>query len=163
MSRVLAVATLTVVYLLMLDSVDPLDVAAGLVISGTVIGLLGRFLFQGPALAAAELAARIVRFPRFAVAIVMEIVAGTWQVALVVMGIRPLAKPGIIAVPIGDRSPTGVAATTLAITLSPGELLVDIDAERGVMLIHVLDAADPDAVRERYAEFYERFQRGVFP
>jgi multicomponent Na+:H+ antiporter subunit E len=31
------------------------------------------------------------------------------------------------------------------------------------MLLHVLDAADPDAVRRHHAAFYERHQRSVFP
>ncbi len=31
------------------------------------------------------------------------------------------------------------------------------------MLMHVLDATDPDAVRARHDEFYDRYQRAVFP
>jgi multisubunit Na+/H+ antiporter MnhE subunit len=56
-----------------------------------------------------------------------------------------------------------LAATALALTLSPGEVLVDIDRSRGVMLVHVIDAHDPDAVRARHDHFYRRYQRGVFP
>lgn len=163
MSRLLTIALLTATYLLVLDSVHLLDVAAGVVVAVCVVALLAPLLFSAPAIPGVELAKRIARFPRFAAAVVWEIVLGTWQVALVVMGLRPLLSPGIIAVPVGDRSQTGIAVTTLAITLSPGELLVDIDEDRELMLIHVLDARDPDGVRERYAAFYERYQRGVFP
>jgi len=66
-------------------------------------------------------------------------------------------------VPIGERTTSGVAVSALTTTMSPGEVLVDIDWERGVMLIHVLDARDPDAVRARHLRFYERYQRRVFP
>jgi multisubunit Na+/H+ antiporter MnhE subunit len=31
------------------------------------------------------------------------------------------------------------------------------------MLVHVLDASDPDAVRRHHDRFYERYQRMVFP
>jgi hypothetical protein len=31
------------------------------------------------------------------------------------------------------------------------------------MLLHVLDARDPEAVRRRLDAFYERWQRPVFP
>ena len=42
-------------------------------------------------------------------------------------------------------------------------LLVGVDEEKRVMLIHAIDAADPDAVRESQQEFYRRYQRRVFP
>ncbi|MDP9369920.1 MAG: hypothetical protein M3Q03_16890 [Chloroflexota bacterium] len=32
-----------------------------------------------------------------------------------------------------------------------------------MLLIHVLDATDPDAVRAEHERFYRRFQRHVFP
>ncbi|MBA2375274.1 MAG: Na+/H+ antiporter subunit E, partial [Rubrobacter sp.] len=48
-------------------------------------------------------------------------------------------------------------------TLSPGTYLVEVDWERGVWLIHALDASDPDEVRRDRHEFYERYQKRVFP
>lgn len=163
MSYLLALILLAGIYLLTIVSLDPLDVAAAFVLSALVLALTRRFLLEGPAPSAGQLIRRIARFPVFSLAVVREIVLGTWQVALVVVGIRPVVRPGIVAVPIGDRTPNGVAATALAITLSPGEVFVDVDWERDVMLIHVIDARDPDAVRAHHDRFYERFQRGVFP
>jgi multisubunit Na+/H+ antiporter MnhE subunit len=46
---------------------------------------------------------------------------------------------------------------------TPDTLLVGVDEEKRVMLIHAIDAADPDAVRESQQEFYRRYQRRVFP
>jgi multisubunit Na+/H+ antiporter MnhE subunit len=104
-----------------------------------------------------------VRFPVLCLAVLHEITVGTWQMALVVTGLRPLREPGIVAIPVGDRSTAGVAASALLATLSPGEVFVDVDHERQVMLLQVIDASDPDAVRERHDAFYRRYQRGVFP
>jgi len=84
-------------------------------------------------------------------------------VALVVLGRRPLDCPGIVAIPIEERTPIGVAVAALAFTLSPGDVLIDVDEEEQVMLIHVLDASDPEAVRARHRNFYERWQRRAFP
>lgn len=159
----LVLLLLAATYLLTLASLDPLDVATALVVSAVVLVGMRRFAFPGGSVPGGELARRLARFPLFCAAVVWEIVVGTGQVAAVVVGLRPLRRPGIVAVPIGERSPNGVAATALAITLSPGEVFVDVDWEAGVMLIHVLDAGDPDAIRERYGHFYERFQRQVFP
>jgi multicomponent Na+:H+ antiporter subunit E len=162
MSRVLATLLLAATYLLALASLDPLDAALAMLLAVAVLAGLRRFLFDRPPLGALETGKRLLAFFPFAFAVIVEITRGTWRVALIVLGLQPLRRPGIVLIPVGERSPTGVAVTALAITLSPGELLVDIDTERDVMLIHVLDARDPDAVREHYANFYERYQRRVF-
>jgi multicomponent Na+:H+ antiporter subunit E len=66
-------------------------------------------------------------------------------------------------VPIGDRTPSGVSAWAVVTGLPPGSFFVDVDRERGVALIHILDASDPEAFREEQEDFYRRYQRGVFP
>ena len=106
---------------------------------------------------------RVAAFPLFVVGVLGDIVSGTWDVALRVLHLRRLEQPGIVRVPIGDRTERGVAVSALATTLSPGSVLVDIDWERRDMLLHMIDARDPDAVRERLQRFYDRYQRRVFP
>jgi multisubunit Na+/H+ antiporter MnhE subunit len=88
---------------------------------------------------------------------------GSWQMGLVVVGIRPLVAPGVVAVPIGDRTPTGVAVSGIATTLSPGTMLVDVDWAARTMLIHAMDASDPARVIAAHQHFYDRWQRHVFP
>ena len=97
------------------------------------------------------------------VVVFRDIVVGTWEVALVTLHLRPLERPGIVAVPVGDRTPFGVAIWTLVTGLPPGSYFVDVDRERGVALIHVLDAGDPEAFREQQEVFYRRYQSKVFP
>lgn len=163
MKVVPAFVLLVAVYALTLASAHPLDVVAGGIVAAALLASLRRFLFSGEPLAPPSLATRIVSFPRFALAVACEVARGTWLVARVVTGRRPLPRPGIVSVPIGERTRGGVAATALAVTLSPGEVFVDVDWEREVMLLHVLDAGDPDAVRRHHAAFYDRHQRPVFP
>ncbi|HVL31299.1 MAG TPA: Na+/H+ antiporter subunit E [Solirubrobacteraceae bacterium] len=163
MSYAFTLLLLTLAYLLTLASFDPWDVAIGALLAAGVLAWSRRALPASGRTGAGLLLRRIAAFPLFAAAIVREVVTGTWQVSLIVLGLRPLARPGIVAVPIGERTPTGVAATALALTLSPGEVLVDIDDRSQVMLVHVVDASDPDAVRARHDEFYRRYQQGVFP
>lgn len=163
MRAVFALLLLVLVYALTLASFDPLDLLTGTVLSGALLVALRGFLFTGEGPSGAALARRIVHFPLFAGAVVVEITRGTWDVARMVVDRKRLRRPGIVAIPIGDRSRTGVAATALAVTLSPGEVFVEADWERGVMFFHVIDAGDPDAVRRHHADFYERYQRAVFP
>lgn len=161
--RVVAVLLVAGVYLLALASVDPRDVLVGVVLAAGLVWGLGGLLFRGGDPGVGELLRRAVAFVPFAAAVAWDITRGTWAVARVVLHVRPLERPGIVAVPIGGRSRSGVAVTGLVVTLSPGEFLVDVDWEREVLLLHVLDATDPDAVRERHENFYRRWQEPVFP
>jgi multicomponent Na+:H+ antiporter subunit E len=161
--RLMGCLLLTLVYALTLASFAPWDLLAGLTISAALLLATRRLRLQDGDHRAPPLWRRVVRFPILCLAAVREIVIGTWQVALVVTGLRPLRQPGIVAVPVGERSTAGLAASALLVTLSPGEVFVDVDHERQVMLLQVLDASDPDAVRRRHDAFYRRYQRAVFP
>jgi multisubunit Na+/H+ antiporter MnhE subunit len=44
---------------------------------------------------------------------------------------------------------------------APDEIVVDVDVERDVLIVHLVDARDPDAVRARHRRAYERWQRTV--
>ena len=164
MTRVaVALVLVAATYALMLASADPVDLATGVVVAGAILASCRRFLFPRPPAPGPSLLSRLVAFPAFAAAVVRDITVGTWDVALIVLHLRPLRAPGIVAVPFGPRTDTGVVVSALVATLSPGEFLVDIDRERRVMLLHVIDAGDPDAVRRQHERFYTRFQRKVFP
>jgi multisubunit Na+/H+ antiporter MnhE subunit len=161
--RLLTVALLTALWLVTLVSVAPLDVLLGVLVGAAVLLGVSRKEPTLPDAATVPLGRRLLAFPRFALATLREMLVGTWDVALRVVHLRPVERPGIVLVPIGERTPTGLAASALADTLSPGEVLVDVDHERRVMLVHVIDATDPDAIRAKHEEFYRRHQRGAFP
>jgi multicomponent K+:H+ antiporter subunit E/multicomponent Na+:H+ antiporter subunit E len=162
-SRALRMLGLGSVFALTLASADPVDLTLGTLVGGALLLALGDRLRLGPAGPLPPFAQRVVWFPVFAGAIVADVVQGTWEVALRVLHARRLEQPGLVRIPIGERSERGVAVSALATTLSPGTVLVDVDWERRDLLLHVIDASDPDAVRARLQRFYDRFQRKVFP
>lgn len=90
-------------------------------------------------------------------------IEGLWLVLVMVLGLRPLTRSGLVAVPIGERTDNGVTVTAWAMTLSPGSVLIDVDWERHVMLFHFIDATEPGLLREKIQTFYERYQRPIFP
>ena len=158
-----AMLPLVAVYLIVLVSLDPWDIAIGAVLAAGFLRLFRRFVSTGSSLSLASLLLRVIAFFPFALIVVRDILIGTWQVAVVVLGLRPLRHPGIITVPVGDRSRFGVAISALVMTLSPGSVLVDIDWEKHEMLVHVIDGLDPDKFRTDMERFYQRYQRHVFP
>lgn len=157
---ILTILAGTAVYLLTLGSLDPWDAALGLLVS-TVLALLLRGRLRPPG--GARTRPDLLAVPGLVGALLVDITRGTWDVALRVVHLRSFDHPGIVAVPFGDRTPRGIAVTGLLIGLSPGSLLLDVDHDRRVMLFHVVDATDPDAVRASIDGFYERHQRRVFP
>ncbi|HEX2412042.1 MAG TPA: Na+/H+ antiporter subunit E [Solirubrobacteraceae bacterium] len=160
--RVLALAALVAVWLLTLASAGVEDAALGVLLAaGVALGL------RPPPLGASRRGsgalARIAATPRLLAVVLADIVHGTWDVALRVLRLRPLDRPGLVLIPIGERTELGIAATGLLFGLSPGSVLIEVDHERRAMVWHVIDARDPEAVRARFARFYDRYQRPVIP
>jgi multisubunit Na+/H+ antiporter MnhE subunit len=154
---------LTAVYALAVASTDPWDLAAGACLALALTAAARRLLFAGPARPLRALPGSLWALLVLAGIVARDIVTGTWRVALVVLHLRPLASPGIVAVPLGERTRRGTAVSGLLLSIAPGEYLVDVDWEGRRMLVHVIDAGDPDAIRERMQRNYERYQRKVFP
>lgn len=161
MKRPVIAVCLAALYLLALGSVAPLDVAfAAAVGTGVTLATTRRGRRR---LSLPDVLRRGAGLPRLLLRIALDAVDGTWRMALVVLGLRPWRRLGIIEVPIDDRTELGLTVTTLAAMLSPGTLLVDVDRERRVMVFHVIDRAREDELREQIQRFYRDYQRQVFP
>ncbi len=168
-----AALTLTLIYALALSSFAPWDLFAGLIISSALLLISRRRFGRGltPSGDAGDperlpfgvALRRVGAFFPFAWAVACETVSGAWRVMLAVLGVRPPREPGMVAVPLGERTADGIAVSAFLVAFSPGTLLVRVDEAERVMWIHAIDAADPEAVRRGQREFYERYQRRVFP
>ena len=156
-----AVLFLTGIYVMVLASFHPWDLFFGVVVSGALVYGFRSFVFGGRPDPLTGLAGRAAAFFPFVVAVVWDVLKGTWEVALITLHIKPLVEPGVVKLPVGEWTPNGVAVLGLVTTLSPGAFLIEANDE--FMLIHVIDASDPDAFREEREDFYQRYQRKVFP
>lgn len=160
---ILVLLMFTAVYSLILGSLAWEDLVLGLGLSAALLITFRGVLLPSPLPSNGRMIRAIIVFPVFAFMAIRDIVSGSVAVAMIVIGVRPLEHPGIVSIPIGERTPTGVGLSGMLLTLSPGSFLVDVDWDEGVFLIHVIDASDPDAVRELYQTFYDRYQRHVAP
>jgi multisubunit Na+/H+ antiporter MnhE subunit len=158
MSRVVIQAlALMGIYLLVMTSADPADAVAGLLL-GLVLAVALRPRLPGRAPATPRLGGLLALGPVMA-RTVGEMVLGSWRTALFCL--RGAEKPGFVEIPRGERSPQGVAFWGVLTGEAPDEVPVDVDEERRVLIVHLVDASDPDAVRERHRRAYERAQRKV--
>jgi multicomponent K+:H+ antiporter subunit E/multicomponent Na+:H+ antiporter subunit E len=156
-----ATAALTAVYALALASANPWDLAIGFALSLTVLVTFRRFLLPFPEIPPLLAVKRAAHVPALMAATAFDIVRGTVDVARVVLGLSSKNRGGLVAIPRGERTETGVAVSGLLDTLSPGSVLIDIDPE--IWTVHAIDASDETAVRADIEQFYDRFQRPVWP
>lgn len=160
---VVAVILLVLVYASVLSSRNPADLATGLVIAIALAVHFRRFVFPGQSRPLADLPRRAAAAVPLAVAVLRQVLAGSWQVARVVLSRRGPMQPGLIVVTLEEAEPNGLDVCALLLTLSPGSLAVDVDPDKRTIHLHVLDATDPDAVRREFTRFYRVHQRAVFP
>ena len=75
---------------------------------------------------------------KYIVILIWDLIVSGVQVARIVLSPSLPIKPGIIAIPSGTDSELGTALSAHAITVTPGQMVVEISDE-GVMYTHVLD------------------------
>ena len=139
------VALLTLTYLALTANLEVLNVVAGLVIA-TLVVLLIR---PQPRKVSWRHAPRVVlALGRYIVVLIYDLVVSGIQVTRIVADPSLPIKPGIIAIPSRCRSEMASALSAHAITLTPGESVVEM-SEDGVMYTHCLDAARAEEVVEQ--------------
>jgi multicomponent Na+:H+ antiporter subunit E len=135
------------------------NMTVAFVLSGFLMYIFRRQITPKP-LPPTGLALRLaLTFPILVWYVFIDVLKGTYKIVMITLGLQPLAKPGIVKIPIGLHSQYGVGPVGFFVTLSPGSFLVDIDWDERVMLVHYVDASDPDAHRadaERYYRLWER-------
>lgn len=154
MTRLLLSAlALAAVYLLVLTSLAPGDVATALVI-GLVVALgmrAGRPDAGGGGL---HLRARAV--PGLIWETALEMARGTWRV--VRFCLERQSASGLVEIPREGRSDADAALWGLITGEAPDEIVVDVDDERDVLVVHLTDASDPEAIRARHRAAYARWR-----
>jgi multisubunit Na+/H+ antiporter MnhE subunit len=156
---VLRVLVLTGLYLLVVSSVKVGDVAIGLVLAALVVAV-GRRHRAGSSSAGSTLR-RLAGVPALIGGTLVDIVTGSAEVIRCCLRRPP--DPGLVRLPIGPTSPSSFAAWGIRLGITPNTVVVDVDEEHGELLVHVLDARDPDGVRADQAAAYRSRQRRTFP
>lgn len=147
-------ALLAAIYLLVLTSLAPGDVLVGAMLGlGIALALRGR----GANRASAPLSERLVAASVVGLQTAVEMVRGSWRVARFCLGDRD--APGFVEIPRDARSRHETALWGVLTGEAPDEVVVD--ARSDILVVHLVDAGDPDAVRARHAAAHERWQRKV--
>lgn len=84
---------------------------------------------------------------RYTIVVIWDVIRGGIATARIVLDPKLPLKAGIVAIPYGKKSELGSAFSAHAITLSPGELVVEIDSD-GNMYTHCLNVDETLAAAE---------------
>lgn len=91
-----------------------------------------------------------------------DIIRSNIAVGRIVLFRPPARKSGFVHLPIDLHSPYALAALSIIITATPGTLWVQHDADRHVILIHVLDLIDEEEWVRLIKHRYERLLMEIF-
>jgi multicomponent Na+:H+ antiporter subunit E len=124
------------IYLAITANIEPSNLVVGLLI-GAAIALILRPVSQPMSLR--RLPVALFNLTRYTLWLGVDIIRNGIKVARIVLDPKLPIRPGIIAIRSGMKSELGIALSAHAITVTPGEQVVEI-GDDGVMYTHCLDA-----------------------
>ncbi len=95
--------------------------------------------------------------------VLYDIIAANIEVAWIVLTkSNANMRPNWVVVPLDLKSPEAITILAGTITLTPGTVSADLSSEGHSILVHALDADDPEAVRDEIKTRYERRLKEIF-
>lgn len=75
---------------------------------------------------------------------------------------EPAIRPGIVRVRLGEVTPATSALEEHAVTMAPGQMVVDYSAEGNTMYIHMMDVTDIEKKGGSLWRLYRRVLQKIF-
>lgn len=159
MSRIRTVLGLTAVYLVLTGNFQLSNIIIGLLIA-TFVALLLRIESRPMSLRSVPTAVWAVI--KYAVVLTVDLVISGLQVARLVLTPKMPIEQGNIAIPTLCSSETAQALSAHAITLTPGEMVVEMGSS-GVMYTHSLDATHAEAAISEAQQMRDKMLIKIMP
>ncbi|SBT08674.1 Cation antiporter [Candidatus Accumulibacter aalborgensis] len=99
---------------------------------------------------------------RFLGIFALDIVTANWRVARLVIGPLHRLSPAFVEVPLDLRDPFVATLLASVVSLTPGTVSIDVDRQRWILLVHALDAPDPQALVREIKDRYEKPLKEIF-
>jgi multisubunit Na+/H+ antiporter MnhE subunit len=150
---------LWLVYLALTSNLEPSNLVVGLLVAAGLTALLR------PPRGASDLRrlpAALLALGRYLLVVVVDAIKSGLMAARLVIDPALPVKPGIITIPSGCDSELATALSAHAITLAPGEMVVEI-GEGGVMYTHALDATHAAEYVAEAQQLRRELLRKIFP
>lgn len=138
------------------------NISAGMIAFGVILGIII------PRITAVWWPDRPVGFKygrmiAYVILVMWDIIVANVEVAWIVLTRRNKdLRPAWIIIPLELRSAEAITVLAGTITLTPGTVSADISHTGRSLLVHALDAPDPDAVRDEIKKRYEARLKEIF-
>jgi multicomponent Na+:H+ antiporter subunit E len=140
MRYVWPVAILTLVYLVLTSNFALNNIVVGVLVAVIVLFLLGP---KPEVVTWNRMPTAVFASIKYIIRLMVDLLISGIQVARIVLSPTMPLNPGIVAIPTECKSDLSRALSTHAITLTPGEMVVEIGKD-GTMYTHMLDVTDAD-------------------
>jgi multicomponent K+:H+ antiporter subunit E len=153
----LLTALLAIVWCLLVN-----ELKLGTVVFGVILGLLipiatAAYWPDRPPVA------RPWKMVSYLLLVIWDIIVANVEVAMIVLfKSNKNMRPNWVVIPLDLRTPEAITLLAGTITLTPGTVSADLSDDGKALLVHALDAADPDAVRDDIKQRYERRLKEIF-
>jgi len=148
----------TIIYLFLTTNLELLNIFAGLIISVVITVVLRPVIRKA---SWRRFPAATLAFIRYLGILIYDIVSGGLMVARLALSRKIEINPGVIAIPSECDSELATALSAHSISLSPGELVVEIDDE-GVMYTHILDIRQEPEYKKQAQKLRRELLRNIF-
>lgn len=148
---------LTLVWCLLHNSFSPGTVVFGLLLGIAIPILTSAYWPNRPVMK------KPLRMLFYVLIVIWDIIVANVQVALIVLFKRNSdMRTTWVNIPLDLRTPEAIAILAGTITLTPGTVSADLSDQGHALLVHALDAADPEAVRDQIKTRYEHRLKEIF-
>ena len=148
------------VWIVCTGSLASIPLAVGVLVVLFTFPLSHRWLDIPRRVDAGRLFRRLARFWFFVVTVFIPdaVVSALEMTRRVIHPATPI-RPGILAVHVGVTDAVTFLILANHVTLTPGQLIVDIDADRCIVYVHCVDAGRQEALRHEIAMHFEQGER----
>lgn len=150
-------ALLFVVWLLLNQSVSP-----GTLLMGAVLAVLVPLGTKSLRPGSVTMRKPLVAFKLWAI-VMRDFVRSNIRVATLILTRRPRDIPsGFVQIPLDMRDPHALALLAMILCLTPGTAWAEVSRDRSMLLLHVFEIVDADAMVAMIKQRYERPLMEIF-
>ena len=150
---------ITIIYLFLTSNLEMLNIIFGVIIS---VGITILLKPEIKPYSWRNVPAALLAIFQYIFVLIWDIIQGGIMVAKLAVSPKLGIQPAIISIPSGCETELAKALSAHAISISPGELVIEID-EDGIMYTHVLDVRKSVEYRKQAQQIRRDLLRKIFP
>lgn len=153
------IIALTLVYLALTSNLELSNIVVGIMLSTFAV------LLVRPApreTSPRNFVRSFVALARYIINLIHDLIVSGIQVSRLVLTPSLPIRPGIVAIPAETETDLGIALSVHAVTLTPGEIVVEID-DNDVMYTHCLDATHAEEYIKEAQKIRRELLDKIFP